>query len=381
MEEAVKEQQSAAPISGSAAKSKLRYPLRSSIKPTEEKPPAVDSSNSSSSRRRATPCVSKSVGVLDLSKEKSGKPPRRLSIPTKSTATPSPKFVGTTPPIYEGRAKKSTNGQGKSDTPLSYASRSSATRRFDMLSSASYWLSQIRLSESASKHSVSLGFFKLALKAGCEPLQKMRDQLKLYVRRHNLDENEEAIKELFELYNVSENSDQPQVSETCSQVPEEGTRSSDDEVHKVSPSAGARRLKPKSLNTDVAQVSSVAKSGKEATPKHNAATRNNRSSNKTSSNPKPVSDTGSRMPQTKTQKTTTKPEPVKGKEKNKIEGAKSDNKEDQVSLSAAAETETVEEENKENMVKSSTYPAITNDVPPLTEESSLSGVDVGGVLH
>ncbi|KAK8657675.1 hypothetical protein V6N13_035902 [Hibiscus sabdariffa] len=164
MEEAVKDQQSTAPISGSAGKSKLRYPLRSSMKP-----PTVDLSNSSSSRRRrATPSVSKSVGVLDLSKEKSGKPPRRLSIPTKSTVTPSPKFVGTTPPIYEGRAKRSTNGQGKSDTPLSYASRSSTQRRFDMLSSASYWLSQIRLSESASKHSVSLGFFKLALEAGCE---------------------------------------------------------------------------------------------------------------------------------------------------------------------------------------------------------------------
>ncbi|KAK8657674.1 hypothetical protein V6N13_035901 [Hibiscus sabdariffa] len=188
----------------------------------------------------------------------------------------------------------------------------------------------------------------------------MRDELKSYVLRNNLSENEEAIKELLERYDVSEIPNQPQVSETCSQVPDEGTRSSDDEVHRVSPSAGARRLKPKSLNTDVAQISSVAKSGKEANnPKHNAATRN-RSSNKISSN-------SSRKPQTKTQKTTTKPEPVKGKEKTKIQGDKSDDKEDQVSPSVAAET--VEEENKENMVS------------PLTEESSLSGVDVGGVLH
>ncbi|GMJ11952.1 hypothetical protein like AT5G62550 [Hibiscus trionum] len=361
MEDAVKEQQSAAPISGSAGKSKLRYPLRSSMKPKEEKPSVVDLSNSSSSRRgRAAPNVSKSVGVLDLSKEKSGKPPRRLSIPAKSTVTPSPKFVGATPPIYEGRAKKSTNGQGKSDTPLSDASRSSTRRRFNMLSSSSYWLSQIKLSESASKHSVSLGFFKLALEAGCEPLQKMREELKSYIRRHNLGENEEAIKELLESYNVSENFDQPQVSETCSHVPDEGTRSSDDEIHRVSPSAGARRLKPKSLNTDVAQVSSVAKSTKEATPKNNAATRN-KSSNKTSSNSRSVSDTGNRKPQTRTQKTTTKPEIVKGKEKTKKQGAKSVDKEDQVSPSAAADT--VEEENKENMDA------------PLTEESSLSGVD------
>ncbi|XP_039002348.1 uncharacterized protein LOC120128786 isoform X1 [Hibiscus syriacus] len=370
MEEVVKEQQSAAPISASAGKSKLRYPLRSSIKPKEEKPSAVDLSNSSSSRRgRAKPSLSKSVGVLDLSKEKTGKPPRRFSIPTKSTVTPSPKFVGTTPPIYEGRAEKSTNGQGKSDTPLSDASRSSTRRRFNMLSSSSYWLSQIKLSESASKHSVSLGFFKLALEAGCEATQKMRDELKSYIRRHNLGENEEAIKELLEHYSVLENPDQPQVSETCSQVPGEGTRSSDDEIHKVSPSAGDRRLKPKSLNADVAQVSYVAKSTKEATPKNNAATRN-RPLNKANSNSR-SSDTGGRKRQNGTQKTTTKPEPVKEKEKNKRQGAKSDNKEgkDQVSPSATAAAAETIEENKENMDA------------PLTEESSLSGVGEGGVLH
>ncbi|XP_052878736.1 uncharacterized protein LOC108476482 isoform X1 [Gossypium arboreum] len=371
MEEAVKEQQSAAQISGSAGKSKLRYPLRSSMKPKEQKPPAPDLSNSSSSRRgfdlfgvdrgRATPSVSKSVGVLDLSKEKSGsgKPPRRLSIPTKSTVTPSPKFVGTTTPIYEGRAaKKSTNGQGKSDTPLSDSSRSSTRRRFNVLSSASYWLSQIKLSESASKHSVSLGFFKIALEAGCEPLQKMSDELKSYIRRHNLGENGEAINELLESYNVPDNPEQPQVSETCSQVPDEGTRSSDDEVHRVSPvAAAARRLKPKSLNTDAARVSSVAKSAKEATPKNNAANRN-RLLNKTSSNSRSVSDTGSRKLHTKTQKTT-KTEPVKGKEKTKGQGTESADQEDQVCPSAAAETV---EEDKENM------DAL------LTEESSLSGV-------
>lgn len=362
MEEAVKEQQSAAQISGSAGKSKLRYPLRSSMKPKEQKPPAPDLSNSSSSRRgRATPSVSKSVGVLDLSKEKSGsgKPPRRLSIPTKSTVTPSPKFVGTTTPIFEGRAaKKPSNGQGKSDTPLSDSSRSSTRRRFNVLSSASYWLSQIKLSESASKHSVSLGFFKLALEAGCEPLQKMSDELKSYIRRHNLGENGEAINELLESYNVPDNPEQPQVSETCSQVPDEGTRSSDDEVHRVSPvAAAARRLKPKSLNTDAARVSSVAKSAKEATPKNNAANRN-RLLNKTSSNSRSVSDTGSRKLHTKTQKTT-KTEPVKGKEKTKGQGTESADQEDQVCPSAAAETV---EEDKENM------DAL------LTEESSLSGV-------
>ncbi|XVE54831.1 hypothetical protein DITRI_Ditri03aG0114100 [Diplodiscus trichospermus] len=326
MEEPVKEQQPPAQISGSAGKSKLRYPLRSSMKSKEEKPPAADLSYSSSSRRgRATPSVSKSVGVLDLSKEKSAKPPRRLSIPTKSTTAPSPKLVGTITPISEARAKKSTNGRGKSDTPLSDASRSTTLRRFSMLSSSSYWLRQIKLSESASKHSISLGFFKLALEAGCEPLQGMRDELKSYVRRHNLSENEETIKELLERYNVSEKSDQPQVSETCSQVPEEGTRSSDDEVHSVSSAVGSRKLKPKSLNTDAAQVSTVAESAKKGTLKNNPATRN-RVLNKNSSNSRSGSDTGSRLLQKKTQKTT-KPEPVKGKDKTKRQGTPSANEE------------------------------------------------------
>ena len=151
----------------------------------------------------------------------------------------------------------------------------------------------------------------------------MRDELKSYVRRHNLGENGEAVKELLESYNVSENSDQPQVSETCSQVPEEGTRSSDDEVHSVSSAVGSRRLKPKSLNTDAARVSTVAASAKEATPKNNHGIRN-RVLNKKSS--RSVLDTGSRKIQKKTQKTT-KPEPVKGKDKTKRQGIKSANEE------------------------------------------------------
>lgn len=60
------------------------------------------------------------------------------------------------------------NTQGKNETPLSDVSRASSRRRFSALSSALYWLSQIKLSESAAKHSISLGFFKLALEAGCE---------------------------------------------------------------------------------------------------------------------------------------------------------------------------------------------------------------------
>jgi len=119
-------------------------------------------------RVRPSSSVSQSVGNLDISaKDKSAKPQRRLSIPTKSTFSPHQTSVGSITSISETRLNRS-NVQGKSDTPLSESSKSASRRKFCVLSSVSYWLTQIKLSESAHKHSISLGFFKLALEAGCE---------------------------------------------------------------------------------------------------------------------------------------------------------------------------------------------------------------------
>jgi len=44
----------------------------------------------------------------------------------------------------------------------------STRKKFNAIALASYWLSQIKISESVAKHSISLAFFKLALEAGCE---------------------------------------------------------------------------------------------------------------------------------------------------------------------------------------------------------------------
>lgn len=208
--------------------SKLRYPIRSAAR---LKPAAVDSLESSSSRRaKPASSVSQSVGVLDLSaKDKSAKPPRRLSIPTKSLFSPHSSAVGSITPISETRLNRSIV-QGKSDTPLSDASKSSTRRKFCVLSSVSYWMTQIKLSELASKHSISLGFFKLALDSGCEPLQRLREELKSYVRRHNLlVELEDAAKVILQCYNVLEDIMQ------------------DNETHSSSASTEARKLKPKTL--------------------------------------------------------------------------------------------------------------------------------------
>ncbi|XP_048136469.1 uncharacterized protein LOC115728194 isoform X1 [Rhodamnia argentea] len=294
MEEAAKEQST-----GSGKPKLLRYGLRSAAKSKEEKHEAA--SSSSSRRTRPSPSVSKSMGVLDLSgKEKSAKPPRRLSIPTKSSVNPAPKSGGNVSPISEARVRRPANSQAKNETPLSTVSRSSVRKKYNLLSSTSYWLSQINLSESDNKHSISLGFFKLASEAGCEPIQKMREELKSYAQRHNLAEYGESLKELFETYNIAESMEQMQVSETCSQEPEEETRTSDDDVHSSVSVTGARKLKPKSMNDQSAQTSPVAESAKESKTK--TATKIREPVSKNSASSKTFRDREARNLQKKPQK-------------------------------------------------------------------------------
>lgn len=105
------------------------------------------------------------MGVLDLSaKEKSAKPPsRRLSTPTRSGVSSASRPAGSITPISEAGSRRSV----RSETPVGDLLRSS-TRQKALLSSTMYWLSQIKMSEMAAKHSVSLGFFKLSLEAGCK---------------------------------------------------------------------------------------------------------------------------------------------------------------------------------------------------------------------
>lgn len=357
--------QSSAP--GNTEKSsKLRYPLRSAAKLKEENPLAAELSIPSVPKRgRLASTVSKSVSVLDISgKDKSGKPPRRLSIPTKSTVSPVPRSVGTITPISEARAKRSDYRQTKSDTPVSDASKSSNQRKFNVLSSASYWLSQIKLSESAAKHTISLGFFKLALEAGCEPLQRMKDELNSYARRHSLAELGENVKELFEVYNILENFEQLQVSETCSQVHGEGTQSSDDDVHSSSSITGTKKLKPKSLITNAtAQASPITESAKkDAVKKVNPSTRTRGSLIKNSANAKPASEIAGRSLSKKSQKPS-KQGLDQGKDEVKKKQGKKTACEQEQGPANPSPTEEPLQENKENM-----------DDAPQMEKISLSEV-------
>lgn len=132
----------------------------------------------------------------------------------------------------------------------------------------------------------------------------MQDELKSYVRRHKLAELGVPVKELFESYNISENTEQSQVSETISQVAEEGTRSSDDDVHSSSSTMGTGQLKPKCLNIDSTQLSPppIESTKKETGQKNNPGSRVRGNVTKNSSSSKPALNTGSRRSVRKSEK-------------------------------------------------------------------------------
>ncbi|CAA6660874.1 unnamed protein product [Spirodela intermedia] len=222
----------------SCVASKLRYPLRSASKPRDGKVAGVVASGSSL-RKGTSPSVSKSISVLELSeKGKTPKPPRRLSIPSKSSSSSSrPATIGSVTPISKYHVNKQDH-QGNSDTPASDASKSVSRKKFSVLSSVSYWLSQIKLSESAAKHSVSL------------PLQRVREELKSYANRHKILELGEPAREVLKSYSILEEVEEfSQAAQSCSQQParsdEEETKCSD-EVSSCSSRSGNPQPKPDS---------------------------------------------------------------------------------------------------------------------------------------
>ncbi|KAF6159965.1 hypothetical protein GIB67_033049 [Kingdonia uniflora] len=288
-------------------------------------------------RVRAASNVSKSVSVLDFSgKEKSFKPPRRLSNPLKAAVSPLPRPMAATTPISENRIKLSNGGQGKNATPVSDVSKPASQRKFSVLSSASYWLTQIKLSESAAKHSVSVGFFKLAMEAGCEPLQRLTDELKSYAKRHNLAELGESCKDLLRSYNISEDVAQLQVSETCFQVPEESTRSSDEDVHSSSSTTVAKKLKPKALNSETFQAQKVNTQNKVSANKNKGSAGNNSGNLKSVANPANIQ---------KKAQTPSKKEAHKVNEKIKNQGNKSVGDKDSVDSVPVKEVQQFGKEN------------------------------------
>jgi hypothetical protein len=117
-------------------------------------------------------------------------------------------------------------------------------------------MTQIRLAEAASKHSVSLGFFKLALESECEHMGRMREELKAYVARHGLvTELEDPVKDILQLYDIVEDFEKLKISVDSSQQPEK----SDKAVSTATKTSPNGNLKPRLLNSGAAQNKGVGK--------------------------------------------------------------------------------------------------------------------------
>lgn len=124
----------------------------------------------------------------------------------------------------------------------------------------------------------------------------MQDELKSYVQRHRLAELEE-VKELLQSYRIAENIEQSQVSESISQVLEEGTRSSGEEVHCCSSSiTDTEIVKPEPLETETTPLTPVKteQSKKETDQKNNLGSTLREDLKKNPANSRPAaSDKGS----------------------------------------------------------------------------------------
>ncbi|XP_076925042.1 uncharacterized protein LOC143587720 [Bidens hawaiensis] len=327
MEDTSKDQSSLSSGNKAGGSAKLlRYPLRSAAKSKEEKP----SSTASASRRiRPASSVSQSVNVLDLSsKEKSAKPLRRLSIPTKPSARPTAQPAKNITPISETRANRSRSIEGKSVIPVSDASRTLPQKKFSVLSSASYWLSHIKLSEAAGKHQLSLGFFKIAQEAVCENPQLLKDELKSYALRHNIIDLGESAQEVLQSY---------EISETILQ----GTQSPSEDAQNLSSVTGIQKPKPKPKSSTT-NIGSVAKESVKETHQKKLVSNTKGLTNKKVTSQQSGLESGSRKVQKNFQK------PVK-KEVNKEKQLVKSKGKKPVTEDAISSEEAATEENKENM--------------------------------
>ncbi|KAL0436458.1 UNVERIFIED_CONTAM: hypothetical protein Sradi_0353700 [Sesamum radiatum] len=70
------------------------------------------------------------------------------------------------------------------------------------LETSAYWLDQIKLAESAGKHSVSAAFFQLASECKAEPVRNIRVELKKYLSRHEYLNAEEVWKRVLFSYGL-----------------------------------------------------------------------------------------------------------------------------------------------------------------------------------
>ncbi|GJY47009.1 F-box associated domain containing protein [Tanacetum coccineum] len=106
-------------------------------------------------------------------------------------------------PLGSRKGKSASMASSTRGEPTSIVTLTSLNQKeFNNMTSESYWLSRIRESEEVAMHHISLGFFKLALEAGCQNIKQLRDELESYDCRHNLLGLGKSAKKVFQSYHM-----------------------------------------------------------------------------------------------------------------------------------------------------------------------------------
>ncbi|KAI5057388.1 hypothetical protein GOP47_0027403 [Adiantum capillus-veneris] len=93
--------------------------------------------------------------------------------------------------------KRPALGCGKADSTQTNSNKS----RGMLLKSACYWVEQVKLAEMLEKHSVSIGFFRLAVECGAEPIDLLKVELIAFVERYSV--WSDTIQQLLRCYGVT----------------------------------------------------------------------------------------------------------------------------------------------------------------------------------
>ncbi|RVW38832.1 hypothetical protein VitviT2T_007987 [Vitis vinifera] len=178
------------------------------------------------------PAIKPTTGATQKQSKSSRATAEEKKLPEKNKARLKKNSVCFQEKVAESPAKQHADGprtpaaKPKVSTPYHTAENCSKCR-FDRLETATYWLAQIKLSESVGKHFVSAAFFRLALECKAEPIRNIRNELKRYLGRHGHLLGSNEWKDVNESYGLIENesSNVEQLHQELKHQLEEGKKS------------------------------------------------------------------------------------------------------------------------------------------------------------
>ncbi|XP_074562386.1 uncharacterized protein LOC141818869 [Curcuma longa] len=118
----------------------------------------------------------------------------KKSVPKSSEDNEAEEVVRTPKPLIKPAVAKGT---------VYLSAQNCSKCRLDQLESSTYWLEQIRLSETTGKHFVSAAFFNLALECHAQPFHRLRSELRHYVKRHQVNSMESVWSNLSQAYGLA----------------------------------------------------------------------------------------------------------------------------------------------------------------------------------